>query len=176
MLSIQELRGLSGSLSEGAFVRQLGPFALIQQPPQEGDLDLSQNRTAVAPPRDTSMAMAALLFGFDDLQVCTLPPLEGVDALTVGRLPDCDLVLDDGTVSKRHATIAWNAETRQARIQDQGSTNGTYVNGAMIFTRQVPLRDGDLLAFGDVAFWFILTPTLYTRMRQAGPKLGARSG
>lgn len=176
MLSIKELRQLSARLPTEAFVRQLGPFALIQRPPDASDTDLSQNRTQVAPAKDTGLAMAALLFGFDDLLVCTLPPLDGVDALVVGRLPDCDLLLDDPTVSKHHAVLRWDAASEQASLQDQGSTNGSYVNGRLVFRREVSLRDGDLLGFGDVAFWYILTPTLHTRLRREGAKLGARSG
>lgn len=176
MLSIQELRQLSARLAPEVFVRQLGPFALIQRPPDVLDSDQSQNRTRVAPAKDTGLAMAALLFAFDDLLVCTLPPLEGVDALTVGRLPDCDLLLDDPTVSKHHAVLRWDAQTEQASLQDKGSTNGTYVNGRLVFQREVSLRDGDLLGFGDVAFWYVLTPTLHTRLRREGARLGARSG
>src|SRR5690606_42089266 len=100
MLSIKELRQLSARLPTEAFVRQLGPFALIQRPPDASDADLSQNRSRVAPAKDTGVAMAARLFGFDDLLVCTLPPLEGVDGTSRGRLPDCDQLLDDPNVPK----------------------------------------------------------------------------
>ena len=51
--------------------------------------------------------------------------IEG-DRVTIGRSPDCDIFLDDVTVSRRHALL-----TRHAggfTINDQGSLNGTFVN------------------------------------------------
>lgn len=176
MLSLQELRQLSASLPLHSFQRQLGPFALIQRPPHAPEADLSQQRTQVAPTRDISLAMTALLFTFDDLRVCTLPPLAGNDSLSVGRLPDCDLLLDDTTVSKHHALLRWSEATAVCTVQDQGSTNGTYLNASHLGTREVRLQDGDLLGFGDVAFWFLLTETLHARLRQGPPKLGLHTG
>src|SRR3954468_526251 len=50
--------------------------------------------------------------------------------LIVGRAPDCDIVLDDPTVSPRHAMI-----DEHHNVTDLGSTNGTWI-------------DGDLIGFG----------------------------
>lgn len=49
------------------------------------------------------------------------------ERVVVGRSPDCDLVLDDPRVSKRHAALS----RRDGRwwIEDLGSTNGTVVDG-----------------------------------------------
>ncbi|RMH67835.1 MAG: FHA domain-containing protein [Actinomyces sp.] len=49
------------------------------------------------------------------------------DRVVVGRSPDCDVVLDDPRVSKRHAAL----RRRDGRwwIEDLGSTNGTVVDG-----------------------------------------------
>ena len=46
---------------------------------------------------------------------------------SLGRGADNVVVLDDRTVSSRHAVIAWDDE--QATLTDLGSTNGTTVNG-----------------------------------------------
>jgi predicted component of type VI protein secretion system len=61
-------------------------------------------------------------------------------ALTVGRHPDCDIVLDDRQVSRLHARIAWRDDHYE--IEDLGSKNGTHLNGRDLIGPQ-PLHDGD---------------------------------
>ena len=50
----------------------------------------------------------------------------GADRLTVGRRPDCDIFLDDVTVSRDHAIIVRRGS--EYYLDDCGSLNGTYVN------------------------------------------------
>jgi len=70
--------------------------------------------------------------------------------VTIGRLPDRDVVLDDVGVSRRHA------EVRRAgssfRLVDLGSANGTVVNGDRIVEHV--LADGDVIRMGDVELTF----------------------
>jgi hypothetical protein len=164
VLSIKELRALGASLNPGAFRRQLGPFVLVQRPPGETNVDLLA-ATHVASPESIERGMLSLLFEFEELLVTTLPPLARVETLNVGHLPDCDLVLDDPSVSKRHAVLQWSEPERRCALRDVGSTNGTFLNSQNIATREVPLRDGDILSFGNVQFWYLLTETLHTRLR-----------
>lgn len=66
------------------------------------------------------------------------------DRITLGRRAECDIQLLDPTVSGQHAMIT---ETLgDIWIEDLGSTNGTYVNDALI--RRHLLRDGDLVEIG----------------------------
>lgn len=67
------------------------------------------------------------------------------DATTIGRQHDCAVCLDDPAVSRRHARIVREGNTYH--IEDLGSSNGTYVNGARIERKQ-PLREGDTLQIG----------------------------
>ncbi len=62
--------------------------------------------------------------------------------LYLGRSPECELAISDPAVSRRHARL-WVSAT-QIVIEDLGSQNGVYVNGARI---QGPseLRAGDVL-------------------------------
>lgn len=176
MLSIQELRALGASLSPGAFRRQLGPFVLVQRPPGRPVSEVLAS-TRVASPGDIERGMLSLLFEFEDLLVTTLPPLERFEELTVGRLPDCDVVLDDPSVSKRHAVLLWSEPEHRCSLKDLGSTNGTFLNSQTIALREVVLRDGDILSFGNVQFWYLLTETLHQRLRGSqSARLGARSG
>lgn len=64
----------------------------------------------------------------------------------VGRAASCDLVINDTSVSRRHAQLAVSNGT--CVLTDLGSRNGTYVNGEQIET--VELRDGDRLILGEV--------------------------
>ncbi|MBJ6762865.1 FHA domain-containing protein [Myxococcaceae bacterium JPH2] len=173
MLSVQELRALGASLPVGTFQRQLGPFALIQRPPGEPSSAVLAP-TSMAAPAQIEQGMMALIFEFEDLRVVTLPPLHPTDVLRIGRRPDCDLILDDASVSKLHAELRWSEDTQRCTVRDLGSTNGTFLNASTLNTREVTLRDGDILSFGNVQFWFLLTQTLHERLR-AGAAAGMRS-
>ncbi|NJK51608.1 MAG: FHA domain-containing protein, partial [Leptolyngbyaceae cyanobacterium SU_3_3] len=71
-------------------------------------------------------------------------PLQQV-SLTLGRHPDCDIVIDLPVISQHHARLAWNGETYT--IQDLGSTNGLTYGGEQITEK--PLQDGDFLTIED---------------------------
>jgi serine phosphatase RsbU (regulator of sigma subunit) len=69
----------------------------------------------------------------------------------VGRSPECDVVLDVAAISRRHAVIS--EERGLYYIKDNGSRNGTIVNGQQILDQQ-PLRDGDQILICDVLLEF----------------------
>jgi transcriptional regulator with GAF, ATPase, and Fis domain len=50
---------------------------------------------------------------------------------TIGSARDCDLVIDDPTVSRRHVTLA--VDERGVRVTDAQSRNGTWVDGVRVF-------------------------------------------
>jgi hypothetical protein len=173
VLKIKELQRLANSLKLEAFRKQMGPFVLIQRPPEnEGlgtdsmGLPVNVQSTTVAKPGAVSSGTLALLFQFDSLVAATLPPLQGVDELTVGRQPDCELVIDHPSVSKRHAVLRWDAAGTRATLQDLGSTNGTFLNASSKIRNESILKDGDIISFGDVQFWYLLTPTLHAKLSQ----------
>ncbi len=146
------------------FEQQLGPFVLVQRPPdeltQQRALALGIRRT-VPLARDAHRDEISLLFKFDELLVATLPPAVTAETVTVGRLPDCDVVVDDPSVSKRHARLAWSEAGWT--IEDLGSSNGTWLNREAI--RGVkPLRDADEVRFGDARFLVLRTASLYERL------------
>ena len=68
------------------------------------------------------------------------------ELITVGRQSDCEVVIDDHNVSRRHAEIRRTAAGWV--ITDRGSTNGTKINGEKIVNGQL-LTDGDDVAFGS---------------------------
>ena len=69
---------------------------------------------------------------------------------TVGRSPDCDIFLDDVTVSRRHAVL--RERDNGFFIEDQGSLNGTFVNRKRVESAQ--LDDGDELQIGKYRLTF----------------------
>jgi pSer/pThr/pTyr-binding forkhead associated (FHA) protein len=70
----------------------------------------------------------------------------------VGRLganPGLDLAIDHPTTSSRHAVLLASARPTRLKIEDVGSTNGTYINGERITPGvKQELRDGDSVRFG----------------------------
>ncbi len=64
--------------------------------------------------------------------------------LLIGRQPDADIVLTEDLVSRRHASIGYEGEALV--VQDLGSTNGTYVNGARV--ERARLEEGDRVIVG----------------------------
>lgn len=77
-----------------------------------------------------------------------LPSRAGA-ALVIGRAAECDCVLPDSTVSRRHASIRRRGETWLLR--DLGSTNGTRVNGWRL-VEEVEVHPGDRVTFGGVRY------------------------
>jgi serine phosphatase RsbU (regulator of sigma subunit) len=69
----------------------------------------------------------------------------------IGRSPECDVVLDVAAVSRRHAMIVH--DRGQYVIKDNGSRNGTLVNGRQIADQAV-LRDHDQVLICDVLIEF----------------------
>ncbi|MDF0530539.1 ATP-binding cassette domain-containing protein [Tsukamurella sp. 8F] len=67
-------------------------------------------------------------------------------AVSIGRTPDNDLVIDDMLVSRRHARVV--ATAQGPVLEDLRSANGTQVNGSRI-AGPTPLHDGDVVTVGN---------------------------
>ena len=72
-------------------------------------------------------------------------PLEG-NELTIGRDASNPISINDGEVSRRHASLSLHGSGYV--LQDLGSTNGTFINGRRLTVPQV-LNPGDTVAFGE---------------------------
>jgi hypothetical protein len=75
----------------------------------------------------------------------------GEGRTVIGRSPDCDLFLDDVTVSRRHAELVREDDT--FTIRDLGSLNGTYVNRKRI--ESAVLEDDDEVQIGKYRLTFL---------------------
>lgn len=69
----------------------------------------------------------------------------------IGRLPTCDLVLNDPSVSRHHASVSM--ANGRCFVQDVGSRFGTFVNGERLLAVQDPveIKAGDKLTLGELS-------------------------
>jgi FHA domain/zinc-ribbon domain len=75
------------------------------------------------------------------------------DRTTIGRSPECEIFLDDVTVSRKHAVLL--ERDGAFVIEDLGSLNGTFLNRRRIDS-QAELADGDELQIGKYRLTFLL--------------------
>lgn len=73
----------------------------------------------------------------------------GGDELSVGRAVDNDIVLDDPSLSRKHAKLHRRGGA-EFEVEDLGSSNGTFVNGRKI--GRASMRPGDTVRFGELNF------------------------
>ena len=73
-------------------------------------------------------------------------------AVELGRDAECSLCLTDASVSRRHARVS--GDDAGFAVEELGSRNGTFVNGAKL--DRAPLQPGDLLELGSVPLRFEL--------------------
>jgi adenylate cyclase len=78
-------------------------------------------------------------------------PLDG-QTWTVGRAAESGIVIDDASISRKHAMLQ-KTEDNQVYLIDLGSRNGTFVNDRRV-TVPTTVRDGDKLRFGVVECTF----------------------
>ncbi|MGH8495956.1 MAG: FHA domain-containing protein [Gammaproteobacteria bacterium] len=86
----------------------------------------------------------------------------------IGRSEECDVVLKGGYPSRRHARLSISEGA--ARLEDLGSSNGTFVNGERI-TGAVALKDGDRVRFDILEYDFMSAPAAsnMTQLRRPAP-------
>lgn len=143
----------------------LGSVSLMLKP--DNDASISQHKP---PPADPEEAMSesgsetryrmtppkALLRGVSGPYFGKVLPVPG--RLVIGRGSDCDLVLDEPEMSRKHAMIEVTAAG--IYLRDMGSSNGTFVNGVQV--RDAVLYSGDQIAFDRNRF-LVEAPGMPTR-------------
>jgi serine phosphatase RsbU (regulator of sigma subunit) len=68
---------------------------------------------------------------------------------TIGRHPDCTIVVEAGAVSRYHAKVVGSGD--RFLVEDSNSRNGTFLNGQLL-TGPEQLREGDRLRISEVEF------------------------
>jgi hypothetical protein len=83
--------------------------------------------------------------------------------LTIGRDPLSDILINDPEVSRQHALLS-RTPSGEYRLQDLGSTNGTYVEGKRLGTEPITLKSLNAITMGG-------SVTLIFRERSEGRKM-----
>jgi pSer/pThr/pTyr-binding forkhead associated (FHA) protein len=96
-------------------------------------------------------ALAGFLVSFDQSELGVFWPIyQGQNVLgRKGASAGLDIEIDSPTTSSRHATLYASARPGRIKLEDMGSTNGTFLNDAPVERgRKYELRDNDTLRFG----------------------------
>jgi len=117
--------------------------------PVETDGEMNATRARLVPPKVVLRGVSGSYFG-------KIVPVRG--RLVIGRGSDCDLVLDEPEMSRRHALIENSGDG--IYLRDLGSANGTFVNGVQV--RDAVLHPDDQIAFDQNRF-LLEAPSLPTR-------------
>jgi len=118
-------------------------------PPPSGEDEMNATRARLAPPKVVLRGVSGSYFG-------RIVPVRG--RLVIGRGADCDLVLDEPEMSRRHDVIENSGDG--IYLRDLGSANGTFVNGVQV--RDAVLHPDDQIAFDQNRF-LLEAPSLPTR-------------
>ena len=87
----------------------------------------------------------------------------GSEPVVIGRHPECDVHIEDGSVSRRHAQITF--EGGHFFVSDLNSRNGTLLNDEPIH-RPTKLYDRSTIRICDISFEFLISDTSH------GPNTG----
>jgi len=86
----------------------------------------------------------------------------------LGRSRQCEVRIDDESVSKHHATLRFDRARGEYLVIDESSRNGTCVNGQKLYPGEAAaIWSGAYLTLGDAVFVFIEPPALRRLARTA---------
>jgi pSer/pThr/pTyr-binding forkhead associated (FHA) protein len=104
------------------------------------------------------MSRASRLYITEDDRAGRIVEVTGM--ATIGRASDSDIVVDEATVSHRHALLSPLPEG--VVLIDLGSTNGSFVNGVQAPPDEVVwLADGDVIKLGCVVLRYFAPAAAY---------------
>ncbi len=116
------------------------------------NLRVCRQLAAYSPTTLSRIAHAAMAFLTQNSNGATSERFElSGDSMTLGRHPECDIVVEAGAVSRYHAKIVRRG--KDLFVEDSGSRNGTFLNGQMLTAPEM-LREGDRIRISDVDLIF----------------------
>jgi hypothetical protein len=160
---MEELRSyhqLAKSKSLAEFVVQSNPLFLIKRPLHHG---VSRPVPAVISFETKHAELDVDPFAAE-WRITPVKKREGnpyPDRYSIGRAPNCDVVIRMPSVSKVHAHILITGPSSYC-LRDNEASNSTYVNGCKLEARaRVPLHVGDEVVLGALRVEFIDAGRLY---------------
>jgi hypothetical protein len=150
-------------------------LAATSPPPTADDFDAAQAKAPAAAPKPTApppppheaaphgardpeqidanapRALAGFLVSYEGNELGTFYPIHQGQNLVgrKGAAPGLAIELEHGTTSSRHALLLASARPGRIKIEDVGSTNGTFVGDLMLERgKKHELKDGDVVRFG----------------------------
>jgi pSer/pThr/pTyr-binding forkhead associated (FHA) protein len=149
-LHVEDLGSQNGVFVRGARIDKPQPLA-AGAPVEIGDVKVSIK--VATPALAPGVGAGAVLRATGSDKQIRLPA-----KAVVGRGAECDVVLDDDSVSRKHAELARD-DRGVYMLRDLESANGTFLNGKPIGTQPVLVPEGAKLRFGDVELLFWRPPT-----------------
>jgi glutathione S-transferase len=92
----------------------------------------------------------------------------------IGRGLIADVRFEDLRVSRRHAIVAQRPALNGARVLDDRSANGTYVNGRRITIAD--LHEGDVLRLGPIVVRYVEIPPPFSALSRQEGRVFSRTG
>ncbi|MFQ6024479.1 MAG: diguanylate cyclase [Acidiferrobacterales bacterium] len=118
------------------------PEKLVSRPMRDSDNTILEGGTTPTRASAPTRPCLTVLQGGPVGLVYTLPT--GMETL-IGRGDEADLPLEERYVSRKHAVIKVSPKGK-ALIEDQGSSNGTFVNGVAVHRQEI--KEGDRIQIG----------------------------
>ncbi|MER6138086.1 FHA domain-containing protein [Streptomyces sp. NPDC001815] len=150
--TLEDENSTNGTYADGRRVRawDVGPGSVIRfGNPADGPCAVLADRPPPAPERPSAVSMPAATGTFR--QPTTVRPLPA-RSVRIGRGDDNDLVVDDLSVSRRHAELRAMPDGTY-EIVDLGSHNGTFLNGQPVTRARID--GGDIVGIGHSAFCLV---------------------
>jgi hypothetical protein len=164
MEEIGSYLNLARSMSLAEFVARSAPAFLVKRPRKR----VLSSPAPVTISYETQLTKLDLDPYADEWRVLAVKKREGnpyPDRISVGRAPNCDVVIRLPMISKVHAHILVQGAGSYG-LADNGASNATFVNGRKLEAKKVmDLRVGDQVAFGSLEVEFVDTERLYGILR-----------
>ncbi len=155
---------LARSTSSAAFAAQLDSLYFLKRP----------SKRAAATAAKLAIGYATQLTKLDidpyakEWRIVPVKKREGnpyPERISVGRAPNCDVVLRLPSISKVHAHIL-GRDTESFTLVDNDAANATFVNGRKVESKTpTPIRVGDVIAFASLEVEFVDANRLYDILR-----------
>jgi len=99
---------------------------------------------------DTHLAALMTVDGSGKQALYLLPRGVANEQWLVGRSDECDITIEDATVSSKHASLA--CDEGKWVVRDNKSTNGVKINGSR--RQRAVIKSGDRVSFGEIELLF----------------------